>query len=51
MTVRDAGRSDGAGQSIADVGEFGLIDLITAGLRPSGPVLLGVGDDAAVRCV
>ena len=48
MTVRDAGRSDGAGQSIADVGEFGLIDLITAGLRPSGPVLLGVGDDAAV---
>lgn len=32
----------------ADVGEFGLIDRITAGLTASGPVLLGTGDDAAV---
>lgn len=34
--------------SIADVGEFGLIERITAGLGASGAVRLGVGDDAAV---
>ncbi|MBA3021148.1 thiamine-phosphate kinase [Propionicimonas sp.] len=34
--------------SAAEVGEFALIDRITAGLGAGGPVLLGVGDDAAV---
>jgi thiamine-monophosphate kinase len=34
--------------NVCDLGEFGLIDRITAGLRASGPVRLGVGDDAAV---
>lgn len=37
-----------SGQTAADVGEFGLIGRITAGLSASGPVLLGTGDDAAV---
>lgn len=37
-----------SGQTAADVGEFGLIDRITAGLGASGPVRLGAGDDAAV---
>jgi thiamine-monophosphate kinase len=36
------------GQTAADVGEFGLIERIIAGLGASGPVLLGTGDDAAV---
>ncbi len=35
-------------RTAADVGEFGLIDRITAGLRATGPVPLGTGDDAAV---
>lgn len=35
-------------ESVAEVGEFGLIARITSGLRAGGPVRLGVGDDAAV---
>lgn len=36
------------GDSVADLGEFGLIDLIARGV-PTGPgVQLGIGDDAAV---
>jgi thiamine-monophosphate kinase len=37
-----------SGQTAADIGEFGLIDRITAGLGATGPVRLGTGDDAAV---
>lgn len=37
-----------SGRRIADVGEFELIDLITAGLGGGEQVVLGVGDDAAV---
>ncbi len=36
------------GRVIGDVGEFALIERITAGLAASGPVVLGVGDDCAV---
>lgn len=35
-------------QTIGEVGEFALIERITAGLGASGPVVLGVGDDCAV---
>ena len=34
--------------TLGDVGEFALIERITAGLDASGPVRLGVGDDCAV---
>jgi thiamine-monophosphate kinase len=34
--------------TLGDVGEFALIDRITAGLGAGGPVVLGVGDDCAV---
>ena len=34
--------------TVSDVGEFGLISRITAGLGAGGAVRLGVGDDAAV---
>lgn len=34
--------------TIGELGEFALIDRITAGLGASGPVVLGVGDDCAV---
>ncbi|MEH3034096.1 MAG: thiamine-phosphate kinase [Aeromicrobium erythreum] len=34
-------------QQVGDLGEFGLIDLVTAGFEASGAVLLGPGDDAA----
>jgi thiamine-monophosphate kinase len=34
--------------TLGEVGEFGLIERITAGLDASGPVVLGVGDDCAV---
>jgi thiamine-monophosphate kinase len=37
-----------SGANVADLGEFGLIDRITAGLTAGGPIRLGVGDDAAV---
>lgn len=40
--------SAGARQSLADVGEFALIDLMTTGLATNQQVELGVGDDAAV---
>ncbi len=43
------GPDGSAGATIADVGEFALIGRITAGLGgPSGPVVVGVGDDCAV---
>jgi thiamine-monophosphate kinase len=35
-------------ETVAHMGEFNLINRITAGLGPSGAVRLGVGDDAAV---
>lgn len=38
----------GEGQTLADVGEFGLIDLIRERLRDAPQVELGAGDDAAV---
>ena len=34
--------------TLGELGEFALIDRITAGLGASGPVVLGVGDDCAV---
>lgn len=34
--------------TIGDLGEFAVIGRITAGLGATGPVVLGVGDDAAV---
>jgi thiamine-monophosphate kinase len=34
--------------TVSDVGEFGLIARVTAGLEPSPSTLLGPGDDAAV---
>lgn len=33
---------------LANLGEFGLISRITAGVPPSGSVITGIGDDAAV---
>ena len=56
MTLRDSPGGSGrdgsgagtSGQVIGDLGEFALINRITAGLAPSGPVVLGVGDDCAV---
>ncbi|QGF24817.1 thiamine-phosphate kinase [Raineyella fluvialis] len=38
----------GGGQTIADVGEFELIDLVTKGLTENDQVELGPGDDAAI---
>ncbi len=38
-------------ETLADIGEFGLIDAITAGLRQGEDVLVGPGDDAAVVAV
>lgn len=35
------------GRSLADLGEFGLIDLIARKVRPSSAVTIGIGDDAA----
>jgi thiamine-monophosphate kinase len=35
------------GRSITDLGEFGLIDLISRKVRPSSSVTIGIGDDAA----
>lgn len=35
------------GLSLADLGEFGLIDLISRKVRPSSSVTIGIGDDAA----
>ncbi|RQW83443.1 MAG: thiamine-phosphate kinase [Geobacter sp.] len=35
------------GQSLTDLGEFGLIDLIARKVRPSSAVTIGIGDDAA----
>lgn len=44
--------SDPTNPTVADLGEFGLIESVTAGLGPSadqaGPVLIGPGDDAAL---
>ncbi len=37
-----------SGRSLAEVGEFGLIEAFTAGLRQGPGVLLGPGDDAAL---
>lgn len=37
-----------SGRRIAELGEFELIELITAGLSVNGQVILGAGDDAAV---
>ena len=37
-----------AARTVADLGEFGLISVITAGLRGSDAVGVGPGDDAAV---
>lgn len=34
--------------TVADLGEFGLIETVTAGLPSGEPVLVGPGDDAAV---
>ena len=34
--------------TIAELGEFGLIARLTAGLPPSPDVIVGVGDDAAI---
>ncbi|MGI8760487.1 MAG: thiamine-phosphate kinase [Jatrophihabitantaceae bacterium] len=34
--------------TVSDVGEFGLVKRVTAGLAPSASTLLGPGDDAAV---
>ena len=39
--------ADGAG-TLQDLGEFGLIDRITAGVSDGGAVLVGPGDDTAV---
>lgn len=39
------------GRTLAEVGEFGLIDKITAGLPDRPDVLIGPGDDAAVITV
>ncbi|GAA2760432.1 thiamine-monophosphate kinase [Actinopolymorpha rutila] len=45
---RPAGGAEGAGGTVAELGEFGLIAAMSARL-PTGPdVLLGPGDDAAV---
>lgn len=45
-------RADEPGpQTLADVGEFELIRIITKGLNPGPQVLLGPGDDAAVLAV
>ncbi len=35
-------------KSLKNIGEFGLIDLLTKGLKPGREVLAGVGDDCAV---
>lgn len=35
-------------QTLAELGEFGLIDAVTSGLAPSPGLLVGPGDDAAV---
>lgn len=40
--------SNDSGGTLQDVGEFGLIDRITAGLSEAGPVIVGPGDDTAV---
>lgn len=40
--------SDVAGATVADLGEFGLIEQVTAGLAGGPEVLVGPGDDAAV---
>jgi thiamine-monophosphate kinase len=37
-----------ADQTIADIGEFGLISLLTEAFPPGPPVVVGPGDDAAV---
>jgi thiamine-monophosphate kinase len=39
----------GSGRTVADLGEFALIDRLTALVPPAGPgVIAGIGDDAAV---
>ncbi len=38
-------------ETLADMGEFGLIDAVTAGLRQGEDVLVGPGDDGAVVAV
>ncbi|QDP97229.1 thiamine-phosphate kinase [Microlunatus elymi] len=50
-TASSAGGSDHGHRTLAEVGEFGLIDEITADL-PAGPdVVIGPGDDGAVLAV
>ncbi|WP_268239185.1 thiamine-phosphate kinase [Microlunatus endophyticus] len=39
------------GPTLAEVGEFGLIDMITAGLPERSDVLIGPGDDGAVLTI
>lgn len=41
-------RNEGGGLSVAQIGEFGLIDRVTARLAHGPATLLGPGDDAAV---
>jgi thiamine-monophosphate kinase len=43
--------SDEPRQTVADIGEFGLIGRVTAGRRQPATTLLGPGDDAAVVAV
>ncbi len=35
-------------QTIADLGEFGFVELLKSRLAPASQVLLGLGDDAAI---
>ncbi len=48
MTEGDPSGRPAKAATIGELGEFALIDQVTAGLSPSGPVVLGVGDDCAV---
>ncbi|MCV7186620.1 thiamine-phosphate kinase, partial [Mycolicibacterium murale] len=43
--------SDDAGETLAQVGEFGVIARLVAGRRQPPSVVLGPGDDAAVVSV
>lgn len=49
MTNRDLSRPDGA--TLADLGEFGVIDRVVGGATMGEPVMIGPGDDAAVLAV
>ncbi|MDN5724925.1 MAG: thiamine-phosphate kinase [Propionibacteriales bacterium] len=49
MTNRDLSRSDEP--TLADLGEFGVIDRVVGAAETSEPVVIGPGDDAAVLSV